>query len=435
MQHKYIQSNHFEPYRTITRQSALHEAVLVNGVRKEYLYPTIGIYMGEGASHSWLWFVEILDSMGFWDIHFVDDCDIQEGILDRLTVLLISGGDTFAIARALGHKGADQIISFIEAGGLYMGSCAGAYLPLNSSLPPLNLFNLAAAKISNLTKTLPEPVALPEKFCTAYGCSYVFHPVREEVTLSLDCHLFPERLRELTAPLYGGPALLPSQDVTTLARYTGFTPRTEFLTTEHVARDTLIGKSALVHKKIGKGNLYLSGPHLEHPHFPEANTLIADIILDNAGREQPAHRSPIPARLSRHGKINPALLRALKSEVSNARIVSLSLERKQVTWTIGHKIYEPAKIRLFLETIWKRFPALETSCLFFDEGLLVTLHHSFQEITRLIREIKLLADRGTDATDRASQLFSMIKNSCAHFLRLYFTIKRSALSLDHISIN
>jgi hypothetical protein len=165
-------------------RSALYEDSVVNGERKHYPYPAIGIYNGHGASHSWLWFVEILDSMGFWDIHFINDRDITGGALDPLNVLLISGGDTFAIAEALGNVGAEQLKSFLERGGLYIGSCAGAYLPLNSSLSPLNLFNLASVKISNLTKNLPEPLALPEKFCTAYGCSYVFHPVREAVTIS-----------------------------------------------------------------------------------------------------------------------------------------------------------------------------------------------------------------------------------------------------------
>jgi glutamine amidotransferase-like uncharacterized protein len=373
--------------------------------------------------------------MGFWDIYFVDDRDITKGALDRLNVLLISGGDTFAIAEALGKTGAEHIKSFLEHGGLYIGSCAGAYLPLNSSLSPLNLFNLASVKISNLTKKLPEPVALPEKFCTSYGCSYVFHPVREEVTIRLVDNAFPHHPRELTAPLYGGPSLLPSQDADTLARYTGFTDNTLFLTSEQLAHDTLIGKSALVHKKIGKGNLYLLGPHLEHPHFPKANTLIADMIFTSTAETQTTQTFSIPPHLSLHAKVNHALVRDIKSQVSNARIVALSLERNPVIWEIGHKIYEPAKIWVFLETIWERFSVLENSCFSVDEDLLGELKSSFQESTRLIKEIKFLTDKDTDATDKASHLFTVIKNCCAHFLMLYFTIRRCSLSAQHQSIN
>ena len=128
-------------------------------------------------------------------------------------------------------------------------------------------------------------------------------------------------------------------------------------------------------------------------------------------------------------------MRDIKSQVSNARIVALSLERNQVTWMIGHKLYEPAKIRVFLETIWERFSVLENSCFSVDEDLLLGLKSSFQDITRLIRDIKFMTDEGAETTDHASQLFINIKESCAHFLMLYFTIKRSSLSLHHHSIN
>jgi len=434
--HHHLHTDILAPYRTITMRSALNEDAVVNGECKHYPYPAIGIYNGHGASHSWLWFVEILDSMGFWDIHFIDEGDIHRGSLARLNVLLISGGDTFAIADALGEQGAVQLTSFLEHGGLYIGSCAGAYLPLNSSLPPLNLFNLASVKISNLTKNLPEPVALPEKFCTSYGCSYVFHPVREEVTMRLDDTVFPHRSRELTAPLYGGPSLLPSQDATTLARYTGFTDNTLFLTTEQLASDTLLGKSALVHKKIGQGSIYLLGPHLEHPHFPEANTLIADMIFMSALQTRNTLPFATPPHLSLHGTVkHHPLIRDIKSQVSNARIVALSLERTLVTWEIGHKIYDPAKIRVFLETIWERFSALEHSCFSVEEDLLSGLKSSFQDITRLIRQIKVLTDNGAETTAEADKLFILIKKGCAHFLMLYFTIKRSSLSVHHHAIN
>jgi len=45
----------------------------------------------------------------------------------------------------------------------------------------LNHFNFVPAKITNLTKTLPEAHGFKEKFCTCYGCSFIFHAVREAV--------------------------------------------------------------------------------------------------------------------------------------------------------------------------------------------------------------------------------------------------------------
>lgn len=423
------------PYRTINLQTALQRASAVKGFPQPFPYPAIGIYNGQGASHSWLWFVEILDRMGFWDVHFVDEQRLLDGGLDTIDVFLVSGGDTFAIAESLDGAGAVLIKSFLERGGLYLGSCAGAYLPLKSSLSPLDLFNFASVKISNLTKKLPEPLALPEKFCTSYGCNYVFHPVREEIKLTLENPLFPDHPREFSAPLYGGPSFLSSEDVTTIARYTGFTGQTLFLTDRKLASDTLIGKSAIVHKKVGKGDLYLLGPHLEHPHFAEANTLIAEMVYLGSYAKQSNQRNPSPCHLTFCDFSKHTLWRSLKSQVSNARIVSLALERNQVAWQIGHKFYDPAKISFFLEMVWERFPAIEHCSLIPGGDLLFELNDSFRTITQLLREIKFLTDTATDSTEKASQLFDLIKESCAQFLTIYFAIQREHLCASHQSTN
>ncbi len=433
--HNKNQPDLLQPYRAINMQSACQKDAAINNSAKQYPYPAIGIYNGHGASHSWLWFVEILDRMGFWDVQFVDEQHLKSGVLDSIDVLLVSGGDTFAIAESLDKTGAEQLKLFLERGGLYIGSCAGAYLPLQSSLSPLNLFNFASVKICNLTKTLPDPLALPEKFCTSYGCNYVFHPVREEVTITLDNRIFPNHPREFNAPLYGGPSFLSSNDAESLAHYTGFTDQTLFLIDKQLAFDTLIGKSAIVHKKIGKGDLYLLGPHLEHPHFSEANTLIADMIFQG-NYERALKQTTSPSyKLTSFDYKNHPLWRNIKSQVSNARIVSLALERNQVTWQIGYKVYDPAKIRLFLEMVWERFPAIEKQSLTVDEEILLELKESFEAITHLIREIKVLTDNSTDSTEKAINLFEQIKGSCAGFLSIYFSIQLAHFSTSQHSAN
>ena len=410
----------YQPYITINMSSALNKPAKINGSYKKISYPKIGIYNGPGASHSWLWFVEILDVMGFWDIEFLDDQKIKKDGLNNLQVLLVSGGDTFAIAENLGKEGAKKLKYFIDDGGIYIGSCAGAYLPLKSSLSPLNLFNFASVKISNLTKTLPKPVTLPEKFCTSYGCNYVFHPVREEVKISLSDFPSFNRNGELVVPIYGGPSFLPSEDAKTIASYTGFTKKTLFLADQELAYDTLIGKSAVVSKKMGNGHLFLLGPHLEHPHYPEGNILIAEMIYQ--GMSEIQDNGKVSMLSDENTKVINfyTLLRKIKSEVSNSRIVALALERTPITWLIGQKFYEPVKIRMFLEMIWSRFPYIEQMNFTIEEDTLLSLKRSFQEITQVLRDIKSEIDRGHDTTDNASYLFTVIKNSCAEFLRIYF---------------
>jgi glutamine amidotransferase-like uncharacterized protein len=425
----------YRPYLTINTNSALSNPVKINGITRKYPYPKIAIYNGPGASHSWLWFVEILDGMGFWDIEFVDNSYIIDKGLNHLDVLLVSGGDTFAIAESLGQEGAERIKSFIDKGGLYIGSCAGAYLPLRSSLPPLNLFNLASAKISNLTKTLPEPITLPEKFCTSYGCKHVFHPVREEVKISLKDSFYHPQNIDLIAPIYGGPAFLPSEDVRTVARYTGFTEQTLFLTEPQLAHNTLIGKAAIITKRLGKGHLFLLGPHLEHPHYPKANTFIADIIHYAMHEHEDYGYSPALVKRSSIDIKTKTLWRDIKSEVSNSRIVALSLEKTPVTWQIGHKVYEPVKISAFLEAIWSRFPHIEQSRKYVDIDLLLNLKNAFKKNTQILREIKRSVTNNIDTTDKASMLFADIKNSCADYLRIYFNCKLSSLKDGILSNN
>ena len=410
----------YQPYITINMSSALNKPAKINGSYKKILYPKIGIYNGPGASHSWLWFVEILDAMGFWNIEFLDDQKIKNDGLNSLQVLLVSGGDTFAIAESLGKEGAKKLKSFIDDGGIYIGSCAGAYLPLKSSLSPLNPFNFASVKISNLTKTLPEPVTLPEKFCTSYGCNYVFHPVREEVKISLTDFPSSNRNGELVVPIYGGPSFLPSEDAKTIASYTGFTKKTLFLTDQELAYDTLIGKSSVVSKKMGNGHLFLLGPHLEHPHYPEGNILIAEMIYQGMSELQDNGKVLMLSDENTKVKNFHTLLQKIKSEVSNSRIVALALERTPITWLIGQKVYEPVKIRMFLEIIWSRFTYIEQMNLNIEEGTLLSLKRSFQKITQVLRDIKSETDRGHDTTDNASYLFTVIKNSCANFLSIYF---------------
>jgi len=421
----------YQPYLSVNISSALNKPVKINGSYKRILYPKIGIYHGPGASHSWLWFVEILDAMGLWDIEFVDDQHIKNGKLESLQVLLVSGGDTFAIAESLGKKGAEKIKGFLDEGGLYIGSCAGAYLPLKSSLFPLNLFNFASVKISNLTKTLPESVTLPEKFCTSYGCKYIFHPVREEVKIRLVDSSFPRHHRELLAPLYGGPSFLPSEDVQTVARYTGFTKRTLFMTDQQLAYDTLIDKSAVVSKKIGEGQLFLLGPHLEHPHYMRANTLIADMIYQGMGGREVPQSFSIPSNGTPYNENTHTLWREIKSTVSNARIIALSLERDPITWRIGHKVYEPIKIRAFLEMVWSRFSQIERLSENLEEYKLLRLRRSFKRVTRMLREIKREINKGRDTTDNTSKFFTMIKNSCADYLIIYFKNKLFTLREDN----
>jgi glutamine amidotransferase-like uncharacterized protein len=401
------------------------------------VWPEVGIYVGSGASHSWTWFADIFDRKGICSVRFVDEAEIAEGALDAIDVFFISGGDTFAIAAALGSTGAAQLEAFILQGGVYIGSCAGAYLPLKSSLYPLNQFNLVTSRITNLTKNLPAPKQMAEKFCTEYGCQYVFHPVREEVRVKI-ADGFSCAGQELNAPLYGGPAMTASDDIEILAHYTGFTDKTEFLVDREIAEQTMIGNVAIARKRLGQGTIYLLGPHFEHPHYPAGNSIIFEAMLDDyeGPRRQRDDRESNCCETTSCAK---KIMRAFKSEISNGRIVALALERRPYTWLIGKKIYDPEKIRVFLESIWSRIAVLEgAACV--SEQEIECLLATAQQVTARLKLIKNEPDAGDDSGGVAEKLFIDLRVLSSRFLSLYFRLKefrssgvegfRSAANID-----
>jgi glutamine amidotransferase-like uncharacterized protein len=394
---------------------------------RQLRWPEVGIYVGTGASHSWTWFADIFEHIGLYTVTFLDQEDVREGALDNIDVFLVSGGDTFAMADGLGPLGAKNLQSFILNGGVYVGACAGAYLPLKSSLPPLHLFNFVKAKITNLAKYLPAPQKIHAKFCTEYGCSYIFHPVREEVRVRI-IDGFSWKGRELIAPLYGGPSMIASDDIDVLATYAGFTAKTEFLVDQEVAQGTLLGKVAVGTKRMGEGRLYLFGPHFEHPHYPKANSIFFEAILGRAvSRKTLSHHESCES--DRNLNAAKKLLRNLKSEVSNARIVALALERMPYRWLIGKKVYEPEKIRVFLEAVWSRISALEQeSQVYGGEQRLTSLVEKARTVTVMLRDIQKQNASAPYETMTAEKLFVDLKILTSQFLTAHFqTARQKAL--------
>ncbi|MCX5873900.1 MAG: BPL-N domain-containing protein [Deltaproteobacteria bacterium] len=392
--------------------------------------PRIGVYAGSGTSHSWLWFVELFDRMLFHDLVFLTEDMVKEGVLQDLDVFVMSGGDTVRIAEGLGRQGAGELESFIRGGGLYLGSCAGAYLPLKSSKQYLDRFNFVDIKIANVSKTRPEAKRLESKAITTYGCNYVYHPVREDVRLWITGREPFTSVESLRAPLYGGPSMVTVRDSDVLAYYQGFTEKTLFLVDESLAEKTLVGKVAAARTAMGDGHLYLFGPHFEHPRFPTANHLVATAIFWDMKRET-INRKSSDGEIILEGTAKKKLILDIKREISNARIVSVGLEAIPVKWIIGCKTYEPEKIRVFLEAMWKRINRLERSrriCLQSGTGEQVVAHAC--QVRQILREMKSRIDDHLDTQDLAVDLFNALRRLTMLFLQFYFNSFAYNLELD-----
>jgi len=392
--------------------------------RDHLLYSSpIGIYTGSGASHSWLWFVDILDRMGFSHVHFIDDRAILSNALDTLNVLLMSGGDTFAIAEGLGEEGSNKLRNFIEGGGLYIGSCAGAYLPLKSSMDLLNQFNFIKVKIANISRRLSEPERslFQRHACSPYGCDFVFHVVREDILLNMVNGFQVDGNKKIVAPLYGGPSMLPSEDIEPVATYQGFTKKTKFLVEEKLAEKTMIGNIAVARKWMGKGCLYIFGPHFEHPNYPDANRVMTQVILKEWKEKaiRPVDREPLSST------VGSSFFEEWRRELSHSRMVAFGMERLPIHWMIGNKWYDPGKIRDFLEALWKRLRYLESV------GEVEVAHEEpkrmighLKETTDILRMIRKECDRGQTTEELAEDLFLHLKKVASDFLTIYFRKKR-----------
>jgi glutamine amidotransferase-like uncharacterized protein len=391
--------------------------------------------MGSGASHSWLWFVQILDRMGFYNVHFVDERDIRSNALEPLNVLLMSGGDTFAVAEGLGEEGSGKLRSFIEGGGLYIGTCAGAYLPLRSSMDFLNQFNFIDVKISNISRRLSEieRLTLQRVACSSYGCDFVYHVVREDVVLEMVNGFQADGRREMIAPLFGGPAMLPSKDIEPIATYKGFTKKTKFLVQEELAEKTLIGNIAVAKKSMGRGHLYVFGPHFEHPHYPSCNLFLAEIIYKEQNGK-PANSKKDFSGDSKNrikGEALGELLKDLKRELSNSRIMGSGMNDFSIHWWIGNKYYEPEKISVFINTVWDKLKDLESiPDLEVDKNLLLRCVEISKGITRELRTIKSEIKAQGDTIPLVSKIFLDLKTLSSDFFTLYFKVKRDRFQ-DH----
>jgi len=299
------------------------------------------VYAGEGSSHSWTWLADLLESANLFDVRFLGADALAEHLSVGPAAVVVSGGDGFQIARAFSQRVFAQLGEYIRRGGRYIGICAGAYLPLPSSLTPFNKFNISTTRIENLSRTgVLNPVS--PRWAVSYGSCSIIHPVRGEVRVS-------SSTGEFLAPIYGGPVFKEPEKDAVLLRYSGFTERTEFQTGFEAVRETVLGRPAAVLCRHGQGELLLFGPHLEHPHYPAANSLFLSIIGMSA--------RVLPSACPR---FRPVSKKEVSSAVSALKVAVLGLENR--SFVVGNKLWDGSR---FLELI----RAIETRCHSLDGGL------------------------------------------------------------------
>jgi len=334
--------------------------------------PRILVYAGKGSSHSWTWLADLFESEGLLDVQFLNSTEFVGEISKGPDVIIISGGDGFSIASSLAGEGFSSLRNFISHGGRYVGICAGAYLPLPSSVEPFSEFNVSSTKIKNLDCKLGALENVPPRIAVKYGRCAIVHPVRGELELGLDA-------KPLNAPLYGGPIFKEPEEDEVLIRYRAFTSNTEFQIGEREAATIVLGNPAAVRSRNGKGEFLLLGPHLEHPRYREANELFLKLL-----RITPSVRKPMP---------RVEVERALERALADIKVAILGLENR--SFVVGKKLWDGSRYLELQAAIAKRASSL-------DRDLATEMSENLEQVRQSLMRLNVGIE--TDADDTTSLL-------------------------------
>lgn len=295
------------------------------------------VYAGRGSSHSWTWTADLLEARGASDCEFVDAEGLVTGIGNGASLVVVSGGDGFEIAAALAPRAFNAIERHVRQGGMYLGACAGAYLPLPSRMEPFDRFNLSSTRIRNIGELGEVPAHSPREG-VRYGSCSIIHPFRGEVEVGDGAEAF-------RAPVYGGPVFKEPEDDRVVLRYMSFTQRTILQTDRRRAEEMVMGAPAVVSCRVGEGTMVLSGPHLEHPDYPEANGFLTRII------QVPCVNRPRPAPSQRGGAASE-----LDRPLADLKVAVLGMERE--SFLVGAKLWDGGRMLELAGAVAKRRSSL-----------------------------------------------------------------------------
>ncbi|MBP5509288.1 MAG: hypothetical protein J6Z49_00045 [Kiritimatiellae bacterium] len=89
----------------------------------------VAVYVGPGARGVGMFrWMQIVDQAPELQATYVDGAAIRSGALRKVDLLVMPGGNSGVEANNLGTEGQRELRRFIEEGGSYVGTCAGAFL-------------------------------------------------------------------------------------------------------------------------------------------------------------------------------------------------------------------------------------------------------------------------------------------------------------------
>ncbi len=94
----------------------------------------VAVYVGPGARGMGMFrWMQIMDQAPETVTTYVDGPSISAGALRNVDLIVMPGGNSTVEQKALGPEGQRELKRFIEEGGSYVGTCAGAFLLMNGT--------------------------------------------------------------------------------------------------------------------------------------------------------------------------------------------------------------------------------------------------------------------------------------------------------------
>lgn len=186
-----------------------------------------------------------LQKEGGWSFVHLTPREVKTGALHTgaYDIFIIPGGYAPNFAAALGKEGGEKIRDFVQAGGGYVGICAGAYLGTSwgYELLPVNVMDIehwnrgsTDACVLKTTESGRQIAALPEEFSIRYNNGPLFEIFDSSAT----------SLADFETQLLGKDGSYPA---------------------------IMRGSPALVAGSLGRGRVLLISPHMEgSPEFADA---------------------------------------------------------------------------------------------------------------------------------------------------------------------
>jgi len=232
----------------------------------------VGAFDGPGTGGSKTDLFGIVDSAADMTLHFLGGAEMRSEVLEQLDVVVFPGGSGSKQAKAISENGRAAVSSFVDAGGGYVGVCAGAYLCSSHYDWSLNFID---SSVFTGSKEVP---GKGRKQMWYRGGSADINVELTEAGQSI----FGEVGKQVTVRYHNGPIISPKAD-TDLEDYRVLAWFRSENALWEPQKGTMINTPAIVSGGFGEGRVISVSPH---PESTEAlHPIIANSIRWVAGME------------------------------------------------------------------------------------------------------------------------------------------------------